>query len=263
MSANSSLGCTLETCPIELSTFGYRPSLAANIVFVAIFGACALVQTVELAILQSYTFSIPIILGGACEIIGYVGRIMLYDDPFSQDGFLIQVCCLTIGPAFYSAAIYFCIADIVKLFGEEASRLKPAHYAWIFIPCDLVSLILQGAGGGLASIASQNNEDPTPGTNVMVAGLAFQVFSLLIFNVLIVEFLWRARKLRKRETADEGSFDEKPSAGHKKLLLFALPFALAILCIFVRCVFRVAELSNGWTGELIKHEDTFIALEGV
>ncbi|KMU77225.1 RTM1 protein [Coccidioides immitis RMSCC 3703] len=257
----SSWDCTLETCPIEYAVFGYRPSLPANIIFTALFGLCALTQVAEMGIFRSYTFSIPVILGGICEVVGYVGRILLYDNPFSQDAFLIQICCLTIAPAFYSAAIYFCIADIVKLLGPEASRLKPHHYAWIFIPCDVISLILQGAGGGIASVASQENEDPTTGTNVMVAGLVFQVFSLLMFILLTLEFLWRVRNKRPKSISDE-SIKEKSSSRHQKFLLFGIPFALAILCIFIRCAFRVAELSNGWTGELIKHEDTFIALEG-
>ncbi|KAI2149589.1 Envelope glycoprotein gp160 [Ophidiomyces ophidiicola] len=254
-------GCTLETCPVENSLFGYRPSLAANVAFLVLFGMCALVQVVELVRWRRYSFSVLIIFGGICEVIGYAGRIMLYKNPFSQDGFLIQVCCLTIAPSFYSAAIYFCIADIVGLFGPKASRLKPMHYAWIFIPCDFISLVLQGTGGGLASVASQQYKDPKPGTSVMVAGLAFQVFSLLVFILLILEFVWRARRIQSKEFSEESSNEDSCNGG-RMLARFVIPFCLAILCIFIRCVFRVAELSNGWTGDLIKHEDTFIALEG-
>ncbi|EEP79694.1 hypothetical protein UREG_04540 [Uncinocarpus reesii 1704] len=253
--------CTLATCPIESSLFGYRPSLAANTFFLSLFGLCTLAQTFELVLWRSHTFSIPIIIGGLCEVIGYVGRVMLYNNPFSQDGFLIQICCLTIGPAFYSAAIYFCIADIVKRFGPHASRLRPGQYAWIFIPCDIISLILQGAGGGVASMAVQSDGDPKPGTNVMVAGLVFQVCSLLAFILLTLEFVWRARATRSAANG-AGWGTEKTSTRNRKLWLFGLPFSLAVLCIFIRCAFRVAELSNGWTGGLIKHENTFIGLEG-
>jgi hypothetical protein len=39
--------------------------------------------------------------------------------------------------------------------------------------------------------------------------------------------------------------------------------ALATLCIFIRSVYRVVELSEGWTGHLIRQQWLFVGLEGV
>ena len=39
--------------------------------------------------------------------------------------------------------------------------------------------------------------------------------------------------------------------------------ATATLCIFVRSVYRVVELSEGWTGHLIRQQWLFVGLEGV
>lgn len=253
--------CTLELCPISESIFQYKPSLAANAAFLAIFAASGITHVLQLIFWRSYSFSIPMVLGCITEIIGYVGRLMLNDNPFNIDGFLIQICCITLAPAFYSAAIYFTIADIVRFFGPEASWIRPTHYAWIFIPCDIISLILQATGGGLASVAAQNEEDDKPGTNIMVSGLAFQVFSLLMFISLTLAFVWRAKRLRSH-SKEYANDTMKPQVSRGRLALFAIPFSLAILTIFTRCVFRVAELSEGWDGDLIHDEATFIALEG-
>ena len=43
---------------------------------------------------------------------------------------------------------------------------------------------------------------------------------------------------------------------------FVLALAFATLCIFIRSVYRVAELSEGWEGALIKNQNMFIGLEG-
>lgn len=43
---------------------------------------------------------------------------------------------------------------------------------------------------------------------------------------------------------------------------FVAALAFAALCIFIRSVYRVAELSEGWQGALIKNQYTFIGLEG-
>ncbi|PGH03607.1 hypothetical protein AJ79_07336 [Helicocarpus griseus UAMH5409] len=264
-------GCSLGTCPLSASIYQYRPSLPANAVFIALFALSGTLHLLQQLLWRTNTsFTIPILIGSIGEIIGYVGRIMPYHNPFSMNGFLIQICSLTISPAFYTAAIYFCIADIVRLFGgRETSRLKPNQYAWIFIPCDIISLVLQGLGGGLASVATQEKKDGSTGTNIMIAGLAFQVFSLLMFILLLAEFMARVYKRGYLWRDVNNDYEMKVGgvrsgrAARMRLCAFFGGFLLAILCIFIRCAYRVAELSNGWDGELIHDEGTFIGLEGV
>ncbi|KKZ63927.1 hypothetical protein EMCG_01786 [[Emmonsia] crescens] len=266
-------GCTLETCPIEASIYQYRPSLPANATFIAIFGLSGLIHLLQLSIWRSnYAFSILILLGCLGEIAGYVGRLMLYFNPFNINGFLIQICALTVAPALFTAGVYFCIADIVRLFGGEGtSRLKPNQYAWIFIPCDIVSLLLQALGGGVASVATRNQKNGTVGVNIMIAGLVFQVFSLLMFILLLAEFfvkvyrrgyLWREGDGSEIK-AGSGRAGGIGRAARARLYLFFFAFSLAILCIFIRCSYRVAELSSGFRGKLIRDEGSFIGLDGV
>lgn len=40
------------------------------------------------------------------------GRIMSWNDPFGQTGFLTQIVCLTLAPAFFGAGIYLCISKM-------------------------------------------------------------------------------------------------------------------------------------------------------
>lgn len=46
------------------------------------------------------------------------------------------------------------------------------------------------------------------------------------------------------------------------MLMETLALALATICIFVRSVFRVAELSAGFGGKLANDEVTYMILEG-
>ena len=70
--------------------------------------------------------------GCVAEMLGYGGRIMLYKDPFSFTGFLLQISmfpqavnvpyeevltvpalvCITIAPVFYTAAIYVTLSKM-------------------------------------------------------------------------------------------------------------------------------------------------------
>ena len=54
-------------------------------------------------------------------------------------------------------------------------------YSYIFISCDLLSIVLQAIGGGMAASATQNGDSTTSGTHIMVAGLAVQVASMSLF----------------------------------------------------------------------------------
>jgi hypothetical protein len=129
--------CTLDLCPIQSTVFQYRPSLAANSVFIALF-ALSIVTHIVLGIRwRSWFFMGAMILGGISEIIGYGGRLIMYNNPFSFTGFMIQICCITFAPVFYTAAIYVTIGKTVQHLDVSLSRLPPRLYYWIFIICDV------------------------------------------------------------------------------------------------------------------------------
>jgi hypothetical protein len=60
---------------------------------------------------------------------------------------------LTLAPALLTAGIYLCLGRVITVIGSENSRLKPKMYTYIFIGCDVLSLVLQGTGGGMAATA--------------------------------------------------------------------------------------------------------------
>ncbi|KAK7552289.1 RTA1 like protein-domain-containing protein [Phyllosticta citricarpa] len=256
--------CTLSTCPLSDSYWAYRPSLPANSFFLALFALSLVLYLCQGIFSKRFLgFTVAMVSGDLLEVLGYVGRIMAYHNPFSEDGFLMQIVCLTIAPAFMAAGIYLCLSRIVSTFGAQNSRLAPLSYPRIFIPCDIISLLLQAAGGGLASAASHSNKDPSAGNNIMLAGLAFQVFTLLIFILLAADFAIRTQR-RVRALGAAQALDPT----HARLRAswafagFLAALAFATLCIFTRSVYRVAELSEGWTGHLIETQSYFIGLEG-
>jgi len=83
--------CSLETCSIEWSIFRYQPNLPANALFIAIFGVSMLVHLYQGYRWKQWTFGGLVALGCACEIIGYGGRIIMHNDPWSFEGFMLQI----------------------------------------------------------------------------------------------------------------------------------------------------------------------------
>ncbi|KAI9651853.1 MAG: hypothetical protein M1829_002125 [Trizodia sp. TS-e1964] len=259
------VNCNLDTCSLKQSYFNYRPNLAINSIFLALF-LLSFVTYVLQGVLsrRALVFCFAMTCGCILEILGYIGRIMAYHNPFQQPGFLMQICCLTIGPAFFAGGIYLLLRQIVIVFGPENSLIAPESYTRIFIPCDLISLILQAVGGAMASIESGDGTgDTSLGSHIMVAGLSFQVFTLLCFILLCSIFA--VRTVSRMRAMGDAALEPRHAAlrASWKFRLFLVAIALATVCIFVRSIYRVIELAEGWRGELIKNEDLFIGLEGV
>jgi hypothetical protein len=122
---------------------------------------------------------------------------------------------------------------------------------------DFISLVLQGAGGGLAATASDHSESDT-GRGIMVAGVVFQVISLLIFMGLWLEFIFRLR--RASDSAKDVRFLELRNT--RIFTGFQYALGAAVVLIFIRSVYRVAELQQGFNGPIANDEVSFMILEG-
>ncbi|KFZ16532.1 hypothetical protein V502_05047 [Pseudogymnoascus sp. VKM F-4520 (FW-2644)] len=248
--------CTIETCSLKYANFEYIPNLAGNIIFLAIFGILLVPQIFFGIKYKTWGYMAGMLGGLLLEIIGYVGRVQIHFNPFKFDPFLEYLICLTIGPAFLTAAIYLCLARIVVMYGEGASRIKPRTYTLVFISCDFLSLVLQGGGGGLTATANDPNAIQT-GVNIMVAGLIFQVVSLTVFMLLCIDFAFRLRRYPNKVNSSTISVRST-----FKWKAFLICLAIATITIFVRSIFRAAELYQGFDGALANQEITFMILEG-
>lgn len=168
----------------------------------------------------------------------------------------MQICCLIIAPAFIAAGIYLTLKHCVIEFGSSFSRLRPKFYTWIFIFCDILSLVLQGAGGGTAASATPGASQQKVGTNMMIAGIVWQVCTLLAFGTLVADYVYRCSKNTLSSTA-------YALLSSLRFKLFLSSLVLAYLTVFTRCVYRIAELGPGWRNSIMQNEAEFIVLDGV
>ncbi|OAA61684.1 rta1 domain protein [Niveomyces insectorum RCEF 264] len=265
------VNCTLALCPVEASILGYQPSLGASGAFIGLFAVALVLHLLEgLRWRASLTgFAIPMVLGCLDEIIGYVGRIIMHGNPFSFSGFLMQIICITTAPVFFCAAIYVTLARTILFLDRSLARFNPRLLYWVFIPCDVLSLVFQAAGGALSSVSTGSNDT---GVNMSLFGLSFQVFTLVVFCLLAADFLVRFHRKQRRERRqyqqqqqqqqNGDSFSKQTTYG-RRVRVFLFFLAAAILFILIRCVYRIDELSEGYTGTLFREEGIFYGLESV
>lgn len=186
---------------------------------------------------------------------GYVGRIKLHYNPYDHTGFMIQICCLIMGPAWVTAGIYLTLKHLVKAFGRQYSYLRPKYYTWLFIGCDVFSLTLQAAGGGLASGANGNPSQLNLGNHFAISGIIFQVVTLVVFGALAGVYFVR------RLLHQDASKVTEPQLQTLNFRLFCGAIVVAFMAILTRCIYRIAEMSGGWGNPLMQNQREFIALD--
>ncbi|CAI0652597.1 unnamed protein product [Colletotrichum noveboracense] len=254
--------CTLEICDIHYSLYRYRPNLAVNALFLALYGIAGLVHIFLGIRWRSYWFMTFMVLGCLSEIVGYIGRIMLYHNPFAFVPFMLQIVFITSGPVWYTAAIYVTLskAQVRSLtralafhqhHPPRARTRTPApqgallglHRAGRVVPGD------PGAGG---AISTDSKGDSDLGVNLAMGGLVIQVVVIVVFCAVFADYMIRYTR---------SSYTRKLTQREKIFFGF---LALAVALILARCSYRVDELSEGYSNSTkVTDEGLFIGLEGV
>lgn len=78
---DETVNCTVSTCPIELSTHDYRPSIAFSATIIALYCSSFVVQLILGFRYKKWGFMAMMVLGCLYEVIGCVGRILYYQNP--------------------------------------------------------------------------------------------------------------------------------------------------------------------------------------
>lgn len=247
---------------------GMIPDLGFNVAMTVIFALFFIFHVAVFVPYKQWWFGTCFIITTGMEVSGYIARVVSHSDIENRDAFLLQYVCLTIAPVFTMAGIYYQLAKLSMIYGPQNSRLKPMTYSYMFIGFDVLSILVQAAGGGIASGASANGNvhQRDVGSHIFVAGLALQVLSMTIFLGFWFDFLYsiyiRAPK-RNPGVEVDSLYNPRFIALRQGRLFkyFNLLLTLAVLFIYVRCCYRVAELSEGWAGNLIRHEIYFVILD--
>ncbi|OAQ65060.1 RTA1 like protein [Pochonia chlamydosporia 170] len=230
---------------VPIIIYGFTPSFALALFAAIWFTAFFLIHTIQLTIHRTWYFS-SFTIGLLFEITGYIARSLSAKlDPYHLIYFVLNYFFIVTAPVFLAAGIYTILSVLISRLGTKYTPLSSKFILWFFITSDAVATITQVAGASLIGSKTSKHEDPTTANNILVGGLAYQVFSMSVFVLVGGSFLWRARRVLRR----------------KKLVGFAVVFCTATLLVYLRTVFRLAETAEGLFGSLQTHEVYFAVLE--
>lgn len=165
--------------------------------------------------------------------------------PYNVMYFVIQYFFIVVAPVMFSAAIYTILSILINVTSRDLAPMRPKLILWIFITCDVIATGVQVCGAALIGKSQSDRKDPTTANNILLGGLAFQVFTFAIFIVLFSIFLARASR-----------------AGYLRGLRgFVCSTSIASAMVYLRTVFRLAETAEGLQGSLSTKEVFFGTLE--
>ncbi|KAJ7850858.1 RTA1 like protein-domain-containing protein [Mycena leptocephala] len=248
---------------LGFSPYGYTPTEYVCILFVALFGFSTLLHIGQAIHYRMWWLFLSAILAGILETVGWGGRLWSSKSPQIFEAYEIQIVCTVMGPTPLAAANFIVLGRIINRLGPVFSRLSPKLYTILFLCCDIISLVVQAVGGGMAATAVNENRDPTKGGNIILGGSYSRWVHVLLSppHRMHTDFLLRYLRNRPIGHGSEQAPSTTVPLGRKmKLLVYALAFNTT--CLFIRAVYRVIELSDGWSGRIITTQAYFNVLDG-
>ncbi|KAK0185492.1 RTA1 like protein-domain-containing protein [Armillaria mellea] len=249
--------------------YGYVPTKGVTLVFIILFSISTMTHTIQGMYFRMWWIILTILLGGSLEILGWSVRFwssisLRLDTPFT-----IQITATIIGPTPLVAANFIILGAIIRILGPPYSRLSPRAYSRIFISCDILALLTQAVGGGMAS--SNNDLSAVKiGSNVMLGGIAFQLGVIIFYAILGCEFLLRynydcpftRHGNHNLSSMTLSSPNTERGIMDKGLKYMIRALAFSTICLIVWAIYRTIELTDGWDGKVIHMQAYFNVFDG-
>ncbi|KAI0048955.1 RTA1-domain-containing protein [Auriscalpium vulgare] len=240
------------------SRYHYVPTEWVTIVFVVLFSISTILHLGQAIRWRIWWLFPTAVLCGLLEVAGWSGRLWSSLNVDLRSPFMLQIITTIIAPTPLVAANFVLLGHIIRRLGPRYSRLGPRLYTTIFLTCDIVALLVQGGGGGIAS--GNSNSDARVGGHIMLGGIIFQLVAIICYAALAAEFLLRYvqdKPFKRRNAPDQprGRTDK-----HMKILLGGM--SLMTFFILIRSIYRTIELADGWNGKVNSTQVYFNVFDG-
>ncbi|KAK4235053.1 RTA1 like protein-domain-containing protein [Achaetomium macrosporum] len=241
----------------------YRPNNVAAYLFLTLFAVATLGHVVYLFWLRAWV-SIPFILGGVCQIFGYLERAAAHSLPTELGPWILQNMLLLVSPPLLAATVYMAYGRMATalLNGTITTGHKQCDRnccaRWCHALCctcsptrayvlvDVVAIFTQLIGTVLP--ASGTPEAQRMSKIIVVVGLVAQLAALGVF---LASGCWRLHVRLRRDPALSRAVLMDPGVNWTGYLVVV---EIAAAMLLARSVVRGAEYLEGTDGVVARHE---------
>ncbi|KAM7196697.1 RTA1 like domain containing protein [Rhypophila sp. PSN 637] len=225
--------------------YNYDPQFAPSLAVAIIFGIITVIHIVE-AFLYKKKYSWVIIMGSLWETIAFAIHCLGTKDQQVAAYSVAWTLLFLLAPLWINAYAYMTFARMVQYWHpEQKVFLKAKTIGMWFVLADIVSFIIQAAGGVMAS-PGNDPEYIKRGLDIYTGGTALQQFFIFIFIGLMIVF-----QRRVSQVGNVGYTYANETGGVPKKSYRPLLFALygTLLFITIRIMFRIVEFAKGFGPE--------------
>ncbi|KAM7186224.1 RTA1 like domain containing protein, partial [Naviculisporaceae sp. PSN 640] len=222
--------------------YNYDPQFEPALACAVIFGILTAVHVAQAFILKK-KYSWVIIMGALWETLAFIIHTLGTKDQQVVAYSIAWTLLFLLAPLWINAYAYMTFARMVQYWHpQQKVFLRARTIGMWFVLADIVSFIIQAAGGVMASPGGEP-EQIKRGLDIYTGGTALQQFFIFIFIGLMIMF---QRQVTKLGYSSVGYASETGGVAKKsyKPLLFALYGTL--LFITVRIMFRIVEFAKGF-----------------
>ncbi|KAL2759076.1 hypothetical protein ACRALDRAFT_1080642 [Sodiomyces alcalophilus JCM 7366] len=247
--------CAPEHCPVSGGFFAYRPSQPGNAVLLGMFALLVPITVVFGHRFKTPLFASVLTTGLVLEVLGFVGRILLFRNVADKSYFALSLLGTVLGPTFIAVSLFLVLPHAVSLYGPRATSIRPKYIGLGFACLALIAGILEIIGAVLAAFAIIR---AAGSTGILAAGLGVQAGTLVLF---ICTHLWLAISLGgEREKLDPKHARVCRSSRLKR---FLLAIQVVTILLLGHTIYRIIETASGMGGLLFQHETAFMLINGV
>lgn len=249
--------------PNDVGPYSYVPTEWICILFLVLYSISTILHLGQALKFRLWWMIPTATLAGILEVIGWSARLWSSQNPRLLTPFEMQLVGTVVAPTPLVAANFIILGRIINQVGPQYSRLTPKIYTIVFCCFDVACLVVQAVGGASAARAVSQESSATMGANIMLGGIAAQLFAIVVYVTLASEFFLRLKFSAPFRQVDASHLLEKGQGAVSKnlrILIYAMSFCT--LCIFIRSVYRTVELAGGWFGPVITTQRYFDWLDG-
>ena len=129
---------------------------------------------------------------------------------------------------------------------------------------------VQALGGGIAASAGDHVANPKllhAGNGLIVAGIAFQVATMAVCGLFMIDFFIRFKRAKKANSQGtmQSEYEKHQNVPKeaRNFRMFCYAIGVAFITIWIRCIYRLPEMAGGWGNTLMRNETEFLILDGM